>query len=125
MAVLAARRDRTASAVLFAVDYLSHLFSDVYGTLLSVPPDQWSSTYIASLVWPLLPVPGSETMAFLPYFTRVEPTRYAQVAVGLALFGIIFAAPEIRKALERRRPPQNQPPDDTQTAASQLRFESD
>lgn len=112
VAVLASRRGRPELGPLFTLGYLSHVFGDVYRTLLFAPPEQWAGTYVTSLFWPLLPVQASETTAFLYYFARVDPARYGQVAVGVALFGLLFAAPEIRAALEKYRLPGEQSPDE-------------
>lgn len=46
--------------------------------------------------------PERREHVFLHYFVRVGPFRYAQVAVGLALFGVFFAYPEERP---RETPP--------------------
>jgi|AntDeeMetagen192_2_1112575.scaffolds.fasta_scaffold01606_4 hypothetical protein len=125
VSVLAARRGRAELGPLFGFGYLTHVVGDVYRALLYTAPDQWAGTYVASLVWPLAPIPASETTAFLYYFLRVSPTRYGQVAVGLVLFGLCFAAPEIRAVLERRRLPGDPADDDVAVATTDHRFDAD
>jgi len=73
VSVLAARRGRAELGPLFGFGYLTHVVGDVYRALLYTAPDQWAGTYVASLVWPLAPIPASETTAFLYYFLRVSP----------------------------------------------------
>lgn len=123
--VLTWRRGRPAVGSLFAFAYLSHVFADVYNILLSVPTEQWSSTFLTSLYWPLLPVQPPKTAAFLPHFTRVDPARYGYVAIGLVLFGLLFASPEIRDALERHRPPRTRDSEDVATTATERRFDTE
>ncbi|SFR87512.1 LexA-binding, inner membrane-associated putative hydrolase [Halomicrobium zhouii] len=113
------RGDRATLGALFTFGYLSHVFADIYDLLLTVPPDQWQTTYVASLYWPLVAIPAPEPMPFVYYFTRISPTRYAQGSLGLALFAAFFFYPELAAAVGRRQSPVKLPTDEEPTAANE------
>lgn len=94
---------------LFTLGYLSHLYGDFYQTVLYLPPDEWAP-YLAGLYWPLLPVQTTETMAFLPYFTRVDPSRYAVVGLCLLVVAIVYGPAEFRTLARRLRRVRGIPP---------------
>lgn len=125
ISLFATRRGRSELGTLFTFGYLSHVFGDIYNTLLYVPTDQWASTFVASLYWPLLPIIPEETMTFLPHFTRIDPTRYSQVGIGLVVFAVFFAYPEIASAFEKYRTPAKPAPEEIATATGDHEFNAD
>jgi hypothetical protein len=59
--------DRSATA--FAIGYLSHLFGDAFGSLVSL-----SFGDLVFLAWPLVPPPAPEMAGLLAHLRRIHPT---------------------------------------------------
>lgn len=80
VAVLLERRGELASAVAFAIGYLSHLLGDAYASVVTA---DWAD--LAFLVWPLLPIPNveSELEGVLAHLRNIEGSPF--FLFGLAL----------------------------------------